>query len=420
MVTLNNALVGTSAEIPSCESWSGVVFWLNNKAQSAKIYYLENWCIEISNSNFIVARTTEKLSNEQMRKLGYNACEKALDIFSADGLGNLFIVSPFEKNILLSNNGKNTSLWIYCVESFTLTIRATMSVMLEDGTIVRDSPSPQTGWENVFSYYRYSKLSNNIYDEYRWMYLVFESIMQKIAPVGFDVIKNKPTEIESKWILRALREAETRYGWVKAMNWPVSDAIEYFYREQYNGVRCNLFHSKGGHLQPNEHISLDTVFGHLRELERLCVHLLNNVYGINTHRSVVTHEGFESIMNNMFYDSSAFLSEDDISALGDEVSNEDICSFLRLAEISEQAVRDKEVVIHVYHAPFPKGEVRKIKSYGVSHGNEVAIYDYPREHTLYVEGIDDVYLIQMVKLVNEGDKKQHKHCGVVSSRQLLI
>lgn len=420
MVTLNHTMLGGKAEGSGGTSWSGILFWLNAKAQGSKLYHLGNWDVEISGSNFIVARTTDVLTNAEMREKGYNVCEKALDIFCADGLGGLHIISPFERNLLLSNTDGKASLWISCAEDFTLSMQAAISVQDKDGNIIPSVPRPQTAWENVYSYYRYSKLSNNIYDEYRWMYLVFEILMQKIAPIGFDAVKNKPTEKEGRWILRALREADTQYGWITAMNWPTTDPVMYFYNEQYDGVRCNLFHSKGGHLQPNEQISLDTVFKHLKELERLCIYLMRRIYNISTNGGGVTYSGFEMFMNGLFDNASAFLSEVNIKPLGSSLSLNDVNPFLCLDEISEKAVRENEVVIHVFHAPFPEHEERKVRSYGVKSGDELAIYDYPYEHTLSVQGIDDVYLIQMIKLVNKGDKKQHKHNGIVSSYQISV
>ena len=420
MVTLNNTMLGGKAESANGTNRSGILFWLNAKAQSSKQYHIGSWDVEISGSNFIVARTTDVLSNTEMRGQGYNVCEKALDIFCADGHGALHIISPFERNLLLSNADGKTSLWVSCAEDFTLSIQAAISVKDKDGNIIPSVPRAQTTWENVYSYYRYSKLSNNIYDEYRWMYLVFEIIMQKIAPIHFDVVKNKPTEGEWTWLCRALNEAEAHHGWITAMNWPTTDAIDYFHTNQYNDVRCNLFHSKGGHLQPNEHISLDTVSMRLKELDRLCVFLMRRIYNLNSNGGVLTHHGFEMIMNSMFDNASAFLSEIDIKPLGSSVSLQDVNPFLCLAEIPEKSVQENAVTIHVFHSPFPKDEERKVRSYGTMSGDKLTIYDYPYDHTLSVQGIDDVYLVQMIKLMNKSDKKQHKHNGIVSSYQMSI
>ena len=419
MVRLNNTMLGGKAESFDGTSWSGILFWLNTKAQSSKQYHLENWDVEISGTNFIVARTTDVLSNAEMREQGYNVCEKALDIFCADGLGGLHIISPFERNLLLSNTDGKTSLWISCAEDFTLSMQGAISVQDKDGNIIPSVPRSQTTWENVYSYYRYSKLSNNIYDEYRWMYLVFEIIMQKIAPIRLKTAKRNK-EKEKDWIPRALKKANQQYNWATAMKWPTRDSVNYFYKNQYLNVRCNLFHSKGGHLQPNEHISLDTVSMRLKELDRLCVFLMRRIYNVNSAGGMLTYYGFEMSMNSMFNNASAFLSEIDIKPLGSSVFLQDVNPFLCLAEIPEKAVRENAVTIHVFHSPFPKDEERKVRSYGMISGDELAIYDYPYNHTLSVQGIDDVYLVQMIKLVNESDKKQHKHNGIVSSCQMSV
>ena len=420
MVRLNNTMLGGKAESSDSTSWSGILFWLNTKAQSSKQYHLGNWDVEISGTNFIVARTADVLSNAEMREQGYNVCEKALDIFCADCLGALHIISPFERNLLLSNTDGKASLWISCAEDFTISnMQATLSIQDKDGNIIPSAPRSQTTWENVYSYYRYSKLSNNIYDEYRWMYLVFEIIMQKIAPIRLKTAK-RDKEKEKDWIPRALKKANQQYNWAAAMKWPTRDSVNYFYKNQYLNVRCNLFHSKGGHLQPNEHISLNTVSMRLKELDRLCVFLMRRIYNVNSAGGMLTYYGFEMSMNSMFNNASAFLSEIDIEPLGSAVSLQDVNPFLCLAEIPEKAVRENTITIHVFHSPFPKDEERKVRSYGMISGDELAIYDYPYNHTLSVQGIDDVYLVQMIKLVNESDKKQHKHNGIVSSCQMSV
>lgn len=419
MVTLKNTILGCKAEGSGGTSWSGILFWLNAKAQGSKLYHLGNWDVEISGSNFIVARTTDVLTNAEMREKGYNVCEKALDIFCADGLGALHIISPFERNLLLSNTDGKTSLWISCAEDFTISVQATLSVQDKDGNIIPSAPRSQTAWENVYSYYRYSKLSNNIYDEYRWMYLVFEIIMQKIAPIRLKTAK-RDKEKEKAWILRALKKANQQHNWAAEMKWPTTDSVNYFYTNQYIAVRCKLFHSKGKHLQPNEHISLNNVSMRLKELDQLCVFLMRRIYNVNACGDVLTYHGFEMCMNRLFNNASAYLSEANIKPLGSSLSIQDVTPFMCLAEIPEKAMRENEVVIHVFHAPFPEHEERKVRSYGVKNGDELAIYDYPYEHTLSVQGIDDVYLVQMIKLVNESDKKQHKHNGIVSSYQMSV
>ena len=419
MVTLNDIILGGKAESSGGTNLSGILFWLNSKTQNSKLYHLENWDVEISGSNFIIARTTDVLSNAEMREQGYNVCEKALDIFCADGLGGLHIISPFERNLLLSNTDGKTSLWISCAEDFTLSMQGAISVQDKDGNIIPSAPRSQTTWENVYSYYRYSKLSNNIYDEYRWMYLVFEIIMQKIAPIRLKTAK-RDKEKEKDWIPRALKKANQQYNWATAMKWPTRDSVNYFYKNQYLNVRCNLFHSKGGHLQPNEHISLNTVSMRLRELDQLCVFLMRRIYNVNARGGVLTYHGFDICMSHLFGSASAYLSEADITSLGCSVSLQDVNPFLYLEEIPEKAVQDSGVAIHVFHALYPESEERQIRSYGLKNGDELAIYDYPYDHTLSVQGIDDVYLVQMVKLVNNSDKKQHKHNGIVSLYQMSI
>lgn len=420
MVTLDNTMLGGKAESSDGTSWSGILFWLNTKAQSSKLFHLGNWDVEISRSNFIVARTTDVLSNAEMREQGYNVCEKALDIFCADGLGGLHITSPFERNILLSNVDGNASLWISCAEDFTISGSAMLSIQDKDGNSIPSVPKSQTTWENVYSYYRYSKMSNNIYDEYRWMYLVFEVIMQKIAPIHFDVAKNKPAEGEWTWLSRALTEADTHHGWIAAMNWPTTDAIDYFHTNQYNDARCNLFHSKGGHLLPNDHISLNNVSIRLQELDKLCVFLMRCIYNVPSYGSALTYHGFEMCMNHLFDNASAFLSEVDNKPLGRSVSLQDVNPSLCLAEIPEKAVQENAVTIHVFHSPFSKNEELKVRSFGITSSDKLAIYDYPYNHTLSVQGIDDVYFVQMIKLVNKSDQKQHKHNGIVSFYQMSV
>lgn len=65
-------------------------------------------------------------------------------------------------------------------------------------------------WNLIYRYYRFAVMSWNLYDAYRWMYLVFEQAMQILVPINKDS-EGKRLEKEGIWLKRALRTAAQRY-----------------------------------------------------------------------------------------------------------------------------------------------------------------------------------------------------------------
>lgn len=420
MVKLNDVLIGGVSDNVAKESWNGILFWLNSKSRKRAKYRMDCWEIEISNSNFIIARTKATLSNAELRTQGYNICERALDLFSADGCGNHYVIAPFEKPIMVTAREGHTELWLYCEEDFTLFAEASLSVMYADGSEIRQLPRKQTTEANAYTYYRYSKLSNNIYDEYRWMYMVFESLMQAIAPQYVAQNKGGQNEKEGKWIKRALKEADKRYKWISAMKWSTTNPINHFYEKQYKGVRCNLFHAKQGWLLPNDQNSLDIVSKRLNELAELCEYLLRHVFSLRKEGGWLTPLGFKNMIGPLFEKATAFFSEENIVSLGNDLTIDDMPPVLELAEVKEKAIIEDRVRIHVYYSEISHDMTYQIKSCGLKDDDCLAICSHLCGHTLSFSNVNSVYMVEMIKLVNWSQKKSHRQNGVITEHQISI
>ena len=420
MVTLNDVFLGGQAKNSNSAKYCGILFWLNSKAKRKKIYQFSSWTVELSHGDFIIARTTDQLSNADLKSQGYSICEKALDIYSADGYGSHFIISPFDRYLLVSNIAGKEELWISCSERLTFHCSATVSLLDKNGNPVPRSPSPQTQWDNVYSYYRYSKISNNIYDEYRWMYLVFEVLMQGITPIAVKA-NGKNAESEKEWIRRALQIAESTYNWTAAVSWPTTDHIAYFLDHQYDKVRCNLFHSKGGQLIPNDQISLDLVNKHLKELDNLCVYLLKKKHHVQTHDSWISQSFFNSLMTQTFLESKGYLSAISIESFqNNDFSLTDVNPFLYLEEISSKAISEPYFAARVFHNHLTEQNSYTIYSYGICQNNSPSIFDHANGHPLVIDGVDDIYLIQLIQHVIPSQVKQHKQSGIISHSQAQL
>lgn len=419
MVEINNVFLGGKHNSSSAGCYNGILFWMNSKATNAKTYHIDNWDIEISSANFIIARTTNLLTNADLKTQGYSICEKALDIYSANGYGSHYIISPFERYLLITNINSTEELWIGCSETITFNLSAKLTVVDSNGNIIPPSPPQQTQWERVYSYYRYSKISNNIYDEYRWMYLVFEVIMQHLSPIATKS-NGKNAESEKDWIKRALQIAESTYNWTSAVSWPTTDHITYFIDNQYDAIRCNLFHSKNGQLIPNDQISLEHVSCHLKQLESLCMHLLRKMFAVTTLDSMISADFFSELMDRTFTNSRAYISEIDVRPFGHNVTLANLSPILYLDEIPDKTVNEPRMTIRFFKGNVPKENKITMRSCGICLNDSLEIYDHSNGHTLSLVDVDSIHLIQMVRYLPQSQVKQHKQSGFVSPLQASI
>lgn len=242
-----------------------------------------------------------------------------------------------------------------------------------------------------------------MYDAYRWLYLMFETLLQTIEPIRLKP-NGKPAEGERAWMERALRFADTTLGWSSAVSWSANDSVTYFLTNQYDNIRCNLFHAKGGHILPNDQLSAYAVHKMLLELESLCLHLLYKLYPIRGACGAITYKGFELMMKTGFNNTTGFACN---VATGLQGRTEEIDlsgPYLSLEQDLSSYNTVHGIDTRVYVAELAS-EKHSVRSYGVKNEDGVLMFGGFGKAALSFSGVDRIVLIMQTRMVNRGATK---------------
>lgn len=406
MVLFGNAIVGGKDIANSKEYLSGIVFELSAETKRKKSYIFDDWEVEINESNFIVARTSNGYSRDKTHELGYAVCEKALDLYFAEGFGAYSIIEPYNKHIDLTLENGEYSLYIHDICNISMDACAKATVVDKDGNVIPSAPVSQPSWEFIFRYYRFSQTSNNMYDAYRWMYLVFEILMQAIAPIELKA-NGKPAEGERAWVDRALCAADETYHWSTKVTWSASDYVAYFLSDQYDNIRCNLFHSKGNRILPNEQLGQHTVHKMLLELEALCLCLMGKLYPIRKGSGGVTYQGFALMMKAGFENTTAFISSmalDLCNATGEVAL---VNPLLLLEADSTAATTTLGVDTRVYSKTLSLKKEYSVRAYGINKGSNILTLGNFDKMVLSINKLSKFTIVMKTQLINRGDTKHY-------------
>lgn len=199
MVRLGDILISGKNAEKSKEFLSAIAFGLNSEIRGKHCFDFDDWEVEIGEDDFIIARTTTANTRETTHKLGYEVCEKALDLYAAKGQGAYSILEPYHRHIISGLDGGKSFLEIYDITDISMDVSIETQLVDKHGALIPSAPVSQPTWEYVFRYYRFSQTSNNMYDAYRWLYLMFETLLQAIEPIKLKS-NGKPAEGERAWI----------------------------------------------------------------------------------------------------------------------------------------------------------------------------------------------------------------------------
>ena len=379
---------------------------MGSEPRKRRTYFFDDWDVDIGHTNVIIAKSKTQYTRSELFAKGYAVCEKALDIFTAEGFGAHSIIEPHHRRIELIFENDQYSLYIDDIDNLSIDVDLQVTVVDKNGNKIPTPPVPQPSWESIFRYYRFSQTSNNMYDAYRWMYLVFEILMQTIAPIKLRT-NGKPSEQEKGWIDRALRLADTKYNWSAHVNWIVNDPVGYFLSNQYDNVRCNLFHSKGGKILPNDNLDSQLVYEMLLQLERLCHYLMSRLYPIRKNRGVITDQGFNLITKAGFQDTTAFINNNPVN-LYQATGEGALVSPLLILKADENAIAGPQGIAECkYSAQISPHSKYAVRSYGLNKGKDVLIIGNFGDTPLSIEGIHYLSISFHLRLMNRGDAKYY-------------
>ena len=149
----------------------------------------------------------------------YAAVQKALDLLAIQEFERLTTPDAFLNYVHWWRENERVDLGLTC----TVDVRAITSLTVEvrdgvTGEIKPPEPAPAPEWHPTFRYFRTSQTADDVFDSYRNLYLVLESIVsthvlrdREPSIGGGDDGRDKPTRLgERQWLKVALRRLARR------------------------------------------------------------------------------------------------------------------------------------------------------------------------------------------------------------------
>ena len=358
-----------------------------------------NWQIELlKDSADIVARTTHKLSFEEMQSFGFDKAQIALDILSIKNIFSSTLENPARSNIGVYNSNEKSSLYYYELLNFPIGVSADVRQTDADGNEVLPPQRPEPIWQESFRYYRLSQSSTDLFEAYRNLFLAFEAILSTICS------KDK-NEKESAWLKRSLDMVDKK---VPLSNFaPVGEKspVEFIIDSQYKKIRCNLQHAKHPSAKlPHSQLDPMDVQSAYGKLIKIWQQIASVYFSVPTDGGLMTYSAFESMMANVFgkgvlvsytSDKSPAQNEDTkISPMDELVHNYDSTEYL--GKIRPGVVRVKAHEDVVSNSANYSSPIHRICCSEPTMLISVAYI----EQGINVNGVDEWKYIQDFKLIN--------------------
>lgn len=224
----------------------------------------------------------ESRSEENSDTIFENAVDtatRALDIFSITDDYEGRCIDTDSERILWWKDDEESIVKFTGIAELSSSANASISV---DG----ETPEPTIPeWHESFRYYRLSKTTDDLFDAYRNQLLALEHLLT-------DMFEDESGD--TKWLTWVLTKAHQKYdlsNHAPDEDRPVNSIIE----DQWDDVRCKVFHSKawGGRLNPRDSEDTELVKSRLKDLTRIYFYLIKNEFGRSPGTGGLTNYGFE-------------------------------------------------------------------------------------------------------------------------------
>jgi hypothetical protein len=271
-------------ETPSQQSWN------RDWKEIAEMELSDDWRVTLQkDTNYIIAQSDQEYSSEEVFHKAADAATRALDRFSVSTDYHGHIKDAYEDRFLwFRDEEDNRHFRKYGTAVVNSEFQASAKI---DG----EYPEPTIPeWDESFRYFRLSMVTQDLFDAYRNQFLAVEHILSDICP-------HKPDEGENEWMLRALREAHSRYD-LSDFAPDEDNPAKSIHGFQYEHVRCGMFHSKSGshRLQPRNDSDYKTVQKALRNLTKIYSRIVKEKYEASPGSwGGLTYWGFEFVMQWM-------------------------------------------------------------------------------------------------------------------------
>ncbi|GKX59122.1 hypothetical protein [Leminorella grimontii] len=275
----------------------GIAYELSTESPISFFYETtqQGWLVEfLEKSSFVVARTMQELSYEQVHSDGFTAIQEALDILSIKGIYSANLAAPANYNISIYCENNNSILSVYNMIDFPMGVKLEITQFDSSGKKVEALSPPEPIWNESFRYYRLSQCSSDLFEAYRNLFLSFEALLNSIC-------KKKSNEKEGEWLRRALTTINFKVSLSSSTPTGNEEPVSYIITSQYKNIRCKLQHAKFPNAQlPHSQPSLQDVQQAYSELVRIWRQIAGAYFNVATGGSVITYRGFSNMMKGIF------------------------------------------------------------------------------------------------------------------------
>jgi hypothetical protein len=299
MAKIGNIYIGgKEAETPNSEHFpSGIASPL--KFESKVDYTWDSqdarWQVELQKGHAsVVARSRDPQAYDNLVTTGIAQIQICLDIIAVKKLGILVLDHPEINHIALFQRDNEAVLRHFSVHTLGIDAKFSVEVRDKDGNIKPSPPIPEPSWTWAFRYYRLSQASQDIFEAYRNLFLSLEALLNNIRPW-------QKGEREKAWLKKALSEVSGKVKLTKYVPATITDPIDYIVQTQYENIRCRLFHAKyPAALLPFKELKPTDVLVAYEALLRLWRDIAETYFQVPRGGSVVTYQGFKSLMDKAF------------------------------------------------------------------------------------------------------------------------
>lgn len=287
---------------------SGVGFSLTAPSPFSDVYSFEDgkWEVEIHRDQAaVVARSLEILPLDMILNEGYEACQKYLDLVSVAKQRYMEVEDPEESYALLFKEREQWVLRVVALAGLSAEFSASSTQTILNGEVVSPPPKPRLEWIPAFRYYRLSRMSHDLYEAYRNLFLSFESLLYETTP------PISPRERETDWLRRALKKINTAIPLADYVPGGTQDPVNYFLKRQYE-TRCDLFHAKKGRsILPHADLNLQNLADAYAQLFLLWQQIAVRYFNTSRNGVSFNYHGFRLLMDDAFGDGFELLATDD-------------------------------------------------------------------------------------------------------------
>ena len=382
---------------------SSVVFFLKSACKVDKVFYFQNkqWEVEVkSGTKSIVARSRHKLSIDKILSRGLELCQQSLDLLSVERNGEFHINSPGEEYIILFIEENEVVLREVSFTDLSISVEASFTIVDKEGKTIPEPTTPQISWISAFRFYRLSQGSSDLFEAYRNLFLGLEAILNQIYP-------KKADEKEKQWLKRTLGLVSNKIQ-ISEIIKDVDDPVEHFIVTQYENIRCKLFHAKGDRaIIPHQDLNPISITDAYKELLMIWRKIASFYFNVTGGGGVITHQGFQSMMDAGFKNGFSFIASNDntqltkddteINTNSTDIYSYDYHEYKNGSSAGQVLLKGSMDKINI-------SKVKVIYKTGVKVDDIIySIHFIP--DGLYIKGIDRFESHQIYRLINKGMPK---------------